>query len=665
MAHHVLGLVATLTTLLLSGGLIAPPAQAAVTRTITLSTSASTISLGQTVTLKGAVTRSPVGTPVIIDRRTSTGWAKVKTVRTTTSGGAYRTGVKPSSAGTKTYRARVVAATVNGRRLSGAISPSRQVRVTSVIARTITLDLPPALVAYKTIKVSGTITRTPAGQLVSIECKDPTYGWDACGAGKVTSAGTFTDSEFQVQEVGVVPVRARVPRVTTSAGTLAAATSTTHQLEVYGADNSGPTKLVSVTPKRNYPSEGESLGSSISDSGRYVAFVSDAADLVPGVDPQGHRNVFVRDLQAGTTRLVSVARSGGPMKQVNWYDRVEAEISGNGRYVAFATSSPDLVAGDTNGRDDVFVTDLVGGTTVLASRTDGDALVTGDPVQEYSNLAISNGGRRVLFSSPLDGLVPEDTNGRYDAYVRDLDAGTTTLVSRNGAGQPLSGGGGFYADMSGNGGWVVFSSTSDDIGPAGGTDRRGLYRRNLSTGAVDQVYFTQGDPYTGFPSGGLDVSDDGSAVVFSGNVRTLDDQDDPYFSPTYLWRAGKGTVALSRNRSGVLVSATAPVISGDGSTVAFTSDADDLVAGDDRRDKEPGAYFHAEAYVHDVAGGTTALASVTDRGSWGGAGYFAGASVATGLTSTGSRVTFDSGSQWLIPGSDTNYRFDVFTRALG
>jgi Tol biopolymer transport system component len=259
-------------------------------------------------------------------------------------------------------------------------------------------------------------------------------------------------------------------------------------------------------------------------------------------------------------------------------------------------------------------------------------------------IALSDDGRTVLFTSRLP-LVPEDVNGRVDVYVRDLVASTTALVTRNAAGSPLAGGG-WHGGLSGDGSHAVFFSSSDDIGPAGGSDRRGFYRRNLTTGAIDTIYFTSGDPYAGAPSS-VDVSTTGDRVVYSDTVVSL-------------WDADEGeTTVVSRNLQGEVKDAAAGVISGDGTTVAFASDQRDFVSGDDRT----GFLFH-EAYVYDVSTAQITLGSVNYGDQFGGAGYFGGSSSPTGLSDDGRYLALDSDSGWLIPGDDSNWENDVFIRDL-
>ncbi|MGD9519826.1 MAG: TolB family protein, partial [Armatimonadota bacterium] len=159
-----------------------------------------------------------------------------------------------------------------------------------------------------------------------------------------------------------------------------------------------------------------SEGPSISADGRYVAFHSSADNLVPG-DTNGHEDIFVHDRLTGETTRVSVATGGGQANQGSW----EPSISADGRYVAFHNLASNLVPGDTNGSEDVFVHDRVTGQTTRVSVSTGGGQANG----ESGKPSISADGRYVAFESLASNLVPGDTNGVEDIFVHDRGGGTT------------------------------------------------------------------------------------------------------------------------------------------------------------------------------------------------------------------------------------------------
>jgi Tol biopolymer transport system component len=141
-----------------------------------------------------------------------------------------------------------------------------------------------------------------------------------------------------------------------------------------------------------------------------VAFDSTASNLVPG-DANGRFDVFVHDRVTGTTTHVSVGSDG---TQGNG-DSLRPFISADGRYVAFDSTASNLVAGDTNGVQDIFVHDRVTGTTTHVSVASDGTQGNDDSVGP----SLSGDGRFVAFLSWASNLVPGDTNGAVDVFVAE------------------------------------------------------------------------------------------------------------------------------------------------------------------------------------------------------------------------------------------------------
>jgi Tol biopolymer transport system component len=158
----------------------------------------------------------------------------------------------------------------------------------------------------------------------------------------------------------------------------------------------------------------------ISDDGRFVAFASNAPNLVPG-DTNNSWNVFLHDGSTGTTKLVSASRGG---KQAIGKTLTSA-ISSDGRFVAFDSNASNLVAGDTNRVRDVFVRDLLTRTTERVSVSSNGKQANGKSFVD----AISPSGRFVVFDSYASNLAAGDTNRLRNVFVRDLLTGETKLVS--------------------------------------------------------------------------------------------------------------------------------------------------------------------------------------------------------------------------------------------
>jgi Tol biopolymer transport system component len=271
---------------------------------------------------------------------------------------------------------------------------------------------------------------------------------------------------------------------------------------------SGTTTLVSANKDGTDSGNGHSDQPKISEDGRLVAFSSYASDLVT-TDTNGERDIFVRDLQNGTTTLVSVNKDGTDSGNSRSAAFV---ISANDRFVAFQSEATDLVAMDTNGEWDTFVRDLQNGTTSLVSvnkdGTDSGNRVSARPV-------ISADGRFVAFSSDASDLVATDTNRTWDIFVRDLQTGTTTLVSVNKDGTDSGNSHSSTPKISADGRFVAFQSEATDLVAMDTNRRYDIFVRDLQNGTTTLVSVNKdgihsGNGYSYNPV----ISADGRFVAF-------------------------------------------------------------------------------------------------------------------------------------------------------
>jgi Ca2+-binding RTX toxin-like protein len=224
------------------------------------------------------------------------------------------------------------------------------------------------------------------------------------------------------------------------------------------------TTLVSVDSAGNQGDRNTEYPS-ISADGRFVAFSSNSSNLVPG-DTNSRYDIFVRDTLTNTTTRVSVDSAGN---QAN-YDTTFPSISADGRFVAFASNSSNLVPGDTNNTYDMFVRDTLTNTTTRVSVDSAGTQGNGGNVLGIPS--ISADGRFVAFSSRAFDLVPGDTNfrldmsgrDRFDMFVRDTLTNTTTLLSLGSAGNPGNSSS-LSPSISADGRFVAFSSESSNLVP--------------------------------------------------------------------------------------------------------------------------------------------------------------------------------------------------------
>jgi Tol biopolymer transport system component len=226
----------------------------------------------------------------------------------------------------------------------------------------------------------------------------------------------------------------------------------------------------------------DSWAPSISPTGRWVGFTSDATNLVRH-DNNGQSDAFLRDLRNHTTRLVSVSSSG---EQGNGSSG-QVSVSRNGKRAVFESQANNLVQGDHNDTeymvDDIFVRNLRTGTTRLVSVNSA-----GKQGNSYSyNPSISANGRWVTFTSQASNLVPNDANqDGVDVFVHDLRTGRTEMVDVNSGGEQADTGAYVYerGAISADGHLVIFESDASNLAPA---NNAGVFVHNLRTGKTKMV----------------------------------------------------------------------------------------------------------------------------------------------------------------------------------
>jgi hypothetical protein len=379
----------------------------------------------------------------------------------------------------------------------------------------------------------------------------------------------------------------------------------------------GTTMLVSVNKTGTASGNHASARARISADGRYVAFDSNATDLV-GNDTGGQpSHIYLRDMQTGTTRFVDVNSAG--TAQSNGYSFITA-LSANGRMVAFASTASNLVAAATTGTYELYVHDMQTGATVLVSiNSAGTASGNGSS----SGGSFSADGRYIVFQSQASDLVTSDSNNNLDVFMRDLQAGTTTLVSINSTG---TNSGNLFSQLpviSANGRYVVFESNASDlISNDTNGNTKDIYRRDLQTMTTTLVSFNSAN--TGNSNSFSfqpDISDDGryiSFISFASDLVTNDanGQDDVFLRDMQTSTTRLVSVNSAGTNSGNNGSPTnslyTPNLSGDGRFVAFVSDSNDLVANDTNG--------YRDVFLRDTQANTTKLISTNTGGVTGGNG---------------------------------------------
>ena len=352
-----------------------------------------------------------------------------------------------------------------------------------------------------------------------------------------------------------------------------------------GDRRTGRTTRVSVS-SAGRQGNGGSVEPSISADGRFVAFASDASNLVRG-DTNGTTDVFVRDRLTGKTTRMSVSSRG---VQANG-ESAGATVSATGRFVAFTSEATNLVARDTNRATDVFLRDRRTGRTIRVNVSSGERQARGETITVTP--ALSASGRFVAFDSTAANLVRRDTNREVDVFLRDRRTGTTKRVSVTRTGRQANGDS-FNPALSADGRFVSFNSLASNL-VLGDTNRlmdvfvrdRASRRTsrvsvnsagNQSDGRRDPEHLgTYGD------SGDADISANGRFVTFYSTALNLVPADGnaapDIFVRDRLMRTTKRANVARHGSEAAGWSVTAE-ISADGRVITFVSDAENLVPED-------------------------------------------------------------------------------------
>ncbi|HWD25527.1 MAG TPA: hypothetical protein VG387_00070 [Rhizomicrobium sp.] len=396
---------------------------------------------------------------------------------------------------------------------------------------------------------------------------------------------------------------------------------------------------------------GESGHGMLSAAGTAAAFESFATDLAAGATNPDLSQVYVKNLVTGAITLVSTDSTG----HASDAGSTLGGFAPNGASLAFESTSDNLVAGDTNGAEDVFLHNLASGATTLISTAADGTLGNGASV--FGSFAPS--GTLVAFSSTASNLIAGDTNGASDIFLKDTTDGVVSLISTAADGTAQNGtfaSGGWFSPT---GQFVAFVSDATNLVP--GFDTGGipqLYVKDLSSGAVHLISSSFN---SGFPGDAANAaasfagwSPDGNEVLFTSSASNLVSGDTNGATDIFIKNIQNDlTTLVSTNASGTIADAGATDAhwSPDGGKITFTSTSDNLVAGDTNG--------VSDVFVKDLVTGTVTLASQTPQGAQGDAASGPGVASANGAT-----IVFSSDANNLA-GGDTNQSGDVLLASLG
>jgi Tol biopolymer transport system component len=399
--------------------------------------------------------------------------------------------------------------------------------------------------------------------------------------------------------------------------TLVLAAAGTAQAAPGAAKGLGPTTRISVASDGTQ-ANGYSYGQDANSDGRYIAYESEASNLVAN-DTNGKQDVFLYDAQSKTTELISVGVGGAPANGVSRGPRLSAD----GRFIAYDSEASNLVDGDPSNRVDVFVWDRETRTTTRItagvatggasaditadgryvtyhhSHTNGSYQVSIHDRQAKRTFLVSHkadgsagsgnsgwarvsaNGRFITYQSVATDLVAGDTNDEVDVFVYDRAAKTTTRISVTSAG--AQGNGGAHDPViSGNGRYVTYHSSASNLVAGDTNESPDVFLYDRQTKQTSAVSVASDGAFGDDMSLSGDLSADGRFVTFWSFATNFDPTDTNANADVYLYdRRKKTTTRISVPKGGGDPHGSGtPTITADGRVVLFSSQVADLVEGD-------------------------------------------------------------------------------------
>jgi len=440
------------------------------------------------------------------------------------------------------------------------------------------------------------------GVRAGARCRTTDFGDDGtfvlrCQNGRWVRVAT----KAQVAQLIVSILRAR----TTTTSTTTPSTTTT--AVPYGRD--GTVRPVSVT-SAGVAGDGRSDVGDISDDGRYVVFMTRSTNLPAGSDTYGH--IVLKDMTTGALTRVSHIAGDTATESTGYSYR--PSITPDGRYVVYESDSSDIVAVDTNGYSDIFRWDRLTGLNELISVSDGGAQGN----DHSTNPSISDDGSRVVFESAATTLVAGDINGSQDLFLRI--GSSTTLISTDAsgiAGDNTSN----NATISGDGNRVVFESYATNLVPGDTNGSTDVFVKRLSNSAIQRVSVRADGSQIAGSSYDASISADGSKVAFvsQDNFIVAGDSGDTYDVFVRNVTAGTTTLASVTSSGGRLTDGGEQgMISANGRFVTFRSSSPEITGGTSTqafvRDLTGGTTFRASRASTGVETPEVGAASISANG---------------------------------------------------
>ena len=290
---------------------------------------------------------------------------------------------------------------------------------------------------------------------------------------------------------------------------------TNNAWDIYFRDRqTGQFERISVT-STGQQANATSIFPDISGGGRFITFYSEATNLVPN-DTNGVEDVFLHDRLTGITERISVTTNGVQSNGASIFPN----ISNDGRYIVYESDGNNLVPNDTNNATDIFLYDRLNQTTQRISLNSAEEQGNGN--SSYAIIAANN--RHVTYVSFASNMDPADPNTIGDIYVRDLVAGTTELISPGLNNQP-SNGNSHYSVISDDGRFIAYHSESSNLVPNDTNSTPDVFLYDRLLGITRRVSLSIIGSQGNGPSRDVAISGNGRFIVFQSMASNLTSGD--------------------------------------------------------------------------------------------------------------------------------------------
>lgn len=411
-------------------------------------------------------------------------------------------------------------------------------------------------------------------------CGHDDEGLPAPFTARVSSGPAGSDAVGGISGTPAVSTDGRFIAFASSATNLVA-NDTNNAADVFVADTAtGQITRISQSSAGAQADGGSSRYPALSGDGRYVVFESDATNLVAN-DTNGVTDIFLHDRVTGDTSRVSVTNTGAQATGLASY---QPAISADGQQIAFVSGAANLVLGDSNGLDDIFVRDRTANITTRASVVTGGAQATGS--SGSATPMLSADGRYVAFASGATNLVSGDSNNQYDVFMHDRLSGETTRISVSSTGAQATGGRSESPSISADGAFVAFHSTATNLVASDTNGASDVFVRDRTAGQTTRVSIDSAGAQAADASAarGGALSQDGRFVAYQSAAVNLvaDDTNGQVDVFVHDRTTGKTTrqSVTALNAEATAGDSGNAVISGNGALVVFDSLATNLIPAD-------------------------------------------------------------------------------------